>query len=558
MNNKPNKPNEQTEVLIVGAGPTGLLAANMLARYGVPFRIIDKDPGPTSDSRATIVHGRTIELLDKLGLSESILHNGQRVFHATLARNQRILANFPISGSADIPSPFPFAVVHEQWKTEGLLNRTLETSGVQVEWNTEFVSLESESTGNRITIKNADGNQTLFARYVIAADGGRSPIRHQLGISFEGSTYEQIAFTGDVDMRTDLPRDKLNLLYFREGFVGFVPLKSESGHAYRLIGTLPDKLEAEVRAGRKNEIDTADLKHIFENHIKTGAELLKVHQLQIYRLHRRLAGSYRHQNVFLAGDAAHLHTPAGGQGMNTGIGDAFNLSWKLAMVINGWAQPDLLESYDHECRYVAETVLNGSDKGFALEASKHPAMQFFNNYILPSMIRVANKVPAARRFNSRLFSQNWINYAKSPSIAAANGSRGLQPGARFPYIKLESGAHQGKTTHDLIRGLKHQLFVFVGPQANGTPANLATIQQALETSALPIDVITIEPSCSSAYEICGVNQPTVFLVRPDGHVAFRGAANDLNALETYLGRVYTKAVPSKLNDSSVGGVASRV
>jgi 2-polyprenyl-6-methoxyphenol hydroxylase-like FAD-dependent oxidoreductase len=548
-----NMPSEQTEVLIVGAGPTGLLAANMLATYGVPFRIIDKDPGPTSESRATIVHGRTIELLDKLGLSDSILQNGQRVFRATLARNQRTLANFPISGAEDDPSAFSFAVMHEQWKTEGLLNRALEASGGHVEWSTEFVSLESEITGNRVSIKNVNGNQSLFARYIIAADGARSPIRQQLGISFEGSTYEQIAFTGDVDMRTDLPRDALNLLYFREGFVGFVPLKSESGHAYRLIGTLPDKLEADVRAGRKNEIDSDDLKHIFEAHLKTSAELLKVHHLQIYRLHRRLVGTYRHRNVFLAGDAAHLHSPAGGQGMNTAIGDAFNLSWKLAMVINGWAQPELLESYDPERRYVAETVLNGSDKGFALEANKHPAMQFFNNYILPPIIRLANKIPAARRFNSRLFSQNWVNYAKSPSVAAANGSRGLQPGARFPYIKLEAGEHQGKTTHDLIRGLNHQLFVFDGPQAN-----LVTIQHSLRTSALPIDVITIETGCSSAHKTCGVNEPTVFLVRPDGHVAFRGSANDLNALETYLGRVYTKAVPSKLNDSSVGRVAARV
>ncbi|MFB9990430.1 FAD-dependent monooxygenase [Deinococcus oregonensis] len=522
-----NTPNGRVEVLIVGAGPTGLLAATMLAHYGVPFRIIDQDPGPTRESRATIVHGRTLELLDKLGLSDSVLHNGQRVFRATLVRNQRILANFPISGAEDDPSPFSFAVMHEQWKTEELFNQTLEAIGGHVEWSTKFLSLASETTGNRVTINDADGNQeTLFARYIIAADGGRSPIRRQLGIAFEGSTYEQIAFTGDVEMRTDLSRDSVNLLYFREGFVGFVPLKSESGHAYRLIGTLPDKLEADVRAGRKNEIDADDLNSIFKTQLNTSATLLKVHQLQLYRLHRRLVSTYQHHNVFLAGDAAHLHSPAGGQGMNTGIGDAFNLSWKLSMVINGWAHPNLLDSYEPERKYVAQTVLNGSDKGFALEASKHPVMQIFNNYILPPLLRVAHKIPYARRFNSRLFSQNWINYAKSPSVAAANGSRGLQPGARFPYIKLEAGEHQGRTTHELIRGLNHQLFVF-----SGSPESTAQIQSVLHTYALPIDVITIVPGCSSAYETCGVNEPTMFLIRPDGHVAFRGSANNLNALE---------------------------
>jgi 2-polyprenyl-6-methoxyphenol hydroxylase-like FAD-dependent oxidoreductase len=534
-----NTPNNQTEVLIVGAGPTGLLAANLLATYGVSFRIIDQDPAPTSESRATIIHGRTLELLDKLGLSQSVLQNGQRVVHAMLVRNQSTLANFPISGAEDDPSPFSYAVVHEQWKTERLLSGQLEASDNQVEWRTEFLSLESEITGNRVTVKDASGNQeTLFARYVIAADGGRSPIRHQLGLGFEGSTYEQIAFTADVEMRTDLPRDAVNLLYFREGFVGFVPLKSDSGHDYRLIGTLPDELEADVRAGRKNEIDSADL--------KTSAELLNVHQLNIYRLHRRLASKYRHHNVFLAGDAAHLHSPAGGQGMNTGMGDAFNLAWKLAVVINGWAKPALLESYEPERKYVAKAVLNGSDRGFALEANKHPLMQLFNNYVLPPLIRVANRVPSARRFNSRLFSQNWINYSKSPSVAAASGAKGLQPGARFPYIKLETGEHQGKTTHDLLRSLKHQLFVFGDPQTN-----IASIQKVLQTLVLPIDLITIAPGCSSAYETCGVSERTVFLVRPDGHVCFRGLADDLNALETYLSSVYTRVIPSVVNKSLV-------
>jgi 2-polyprenyl-6-methoxyphenol hydroxylase-like FAD-dependent oxidoreductase len=527
----------QTDVLIVGAGPSGLLAANILADYGISFRIIDHDPAPTSESRATIVHGRTLELLDKLGLSQPVIQNGQRVVHATLIRNDNILANFPIGGAEDDPSPYPHAVMHEQWKTEGLLNSRLESSGVQVEWSTDFLKLESTSTGNHVTIKQANGTQeTLFARYVIAADGARSDIRHQLDIKFEGETYEQIAFTADVDMRTRTSRDALHLLYFREGFVGFVPLKSESGLSYRLIGTLPDELEAEVRAGRKNEIERSDLEAIFEKHLKTSAELLEVHQLNIYRLHRRLASTYTNGTVFLAGDAAHIHSPAGGQGMNTGMGDTFNLAWKLAVVINGWAKPDLLESYEAERRPVAQSVINGSDKGFALETNKQPLMQLFNNYVLPPLIRVANHIPFVRRFNSRLFSQNWINYAQSPSVAAATGTQGIQPGARLPFATFDAGIHKGKTTHELIRGLNHQAFVFHGH----AQIKLEPITQTLKKFNVPIDLIEVSKECAGLHQTFAVNTPTIFLVRPDGHVSFRGSAENLNALETYLNTVYTQ------------------
>ncbi len=540
-------PIHQTDVLIVGAGPTGLLAANILAKYGIAFRIIDHDPASTSESRATIVHGRTLELLDKLGLSQSVIQNGQRVIHATLVRNDTILANFPIGGAEDDPSPYPHAVMHEQWKTEGLLNDNLESMGYGVEWSTDFLNLEPDATGNHVTIKCPNGQEeTLFARYVIAADGARSAIRHQLGIGFEGETYEQIAFTADVDMRTNKSRDALHLLYFREGFVGFVPLKSESGLAYRLIGTLPDELEAEIRAGRKADIEAADLESIFNKHLKTSAELLEVHQLNIYRLHRRLANVYRHGNVFLAGDAAHVHSPAGGQGMNTGMGDAFNLAWKLAAVIKGSAQPELLNSYEAERRPVAQSVLNGSDKGFALEANKQPLMQLFNNYLLPPLIRIANHIPLARRFNSRLFSQNWINYAKSPSVAAPNGARGIQAGARLPYVMFDAGEHKGKTTHELLRGLNHQAFVF----HDNTQTQLESIKAVLLKFAVPIDLIEVSKDCAQVHHDFGVTTPSIFLVRPDGHVAFRGSTTDLEALETYLGSVYNMAKQSPTNKHS--------
>ena len=539
--NQPSSPTSShirhTDVLIVGAGPSGLLAANILCDHGIHPRIIDNDPGPTSESRATVVHGRTLELLDKLGLSQPVIQNGQRVAYATLIRNDKILANFPISGAEDDPSHYPYTIMHEQWKTEELLNSRLESGGVQVEWSTTFVSLETTTTGSHVTVKRPDGSEeTLFARYVIASDGARSAIRQQLGIDFEGETYEQVAFTADVDMRSKTSRDALHLLYFREGFVGFVPLKSESGLSYRLIGTLPDELEADIRAGRKHDIERSDLEAIFDKNLKTSAELLEVHQLNIYKLHRRLASSYGNGRVFLAGDAAHIHSPAGGQGMNTGMGDAFNLAWKLALVINGWAKPELLESYEAERRPVAQSVINGSDKGFALEANKQPLMQFFNNYVLPPMIRLANQIPAARRFNSRLFSQNWINYSESPSVAVATGKQGIQPGARFPYATFDAGMHQGKTTHDLIRNLKHHAFVFHG----NTQVALEPITQCLKKFSVPIDLIEVSKGCTKLHETFGVSTPTIFLVRPDGHVSFRGSAENLSELETYLDRVYTR------------------
>ncbi|MGL5824447.1 MAG: FAD-dependent monooxygenase [Nocardioides sp.] len=526
-----------TDVLIVGAGPSGLLAANILAEYGVRHRIIDQDPGPTTESRATVVHGRTLELLDKIGLSESVVANGQLVRYATLTRDDRVLANFPISGTEDDPSNFPYSIMHEQWKTEKLLHDHLTSQGGHVEWNTRFASLDSSADRNHVTVIRPDGaSEVVTARYVIAADGARSLIRQQLGIAFEGQTYEQIAFTADVEMRCEKPRDALHLLYFREGFVGFVPLKDKTATAYRLIGTLPDELEAEIRAGKRSEIESRDVEVIFATQLKTSAKLLNVHQLNIYRLHRRLASTYANDNIFLVGDAAHIHSPAGGQGMNTGLGDAFNLAWKIAMVVNDWATPSLLKSYEAERRPVAQTVINGSDRGFALEANKRPLMQVFNNHVLPTLIRVANRVPLTRRLNSRLFSQNWVNYAKSPSVGTATGKKGIQPGSRLPFATFSAGPHRGKTTHDLIRGLDHHAFVF----AAENPDTIRAVRASLDLFPVPINIVEVPKECADLNQLFAVSAATILLVRPDGHVSFRGPAGSLATLTGYLDRVYTR------------------
>jgi 2-polyprenyl-6-methoxyphenol hydroxylase-like FAD-dependent oxidoreductase len=532
------------EVLVVGAGPAGLLAANVLTSSGVRFRIIQRDPAPTRESRATVVHGRSLELLDKLGLAESAVRDGQRVQYATLVRDQRVLANFPIGGAEDDPSPFPFAVIHEQWRTEQLLAKRLASLSQPIDWATELTEIRQARDGNTVVVRHHDGSEeTILARYVVAADGARSRIREQLGIGFEGSTYEQVAFTSDVEMITSTPRDAINLLYFREGFVGFVPLKSETDTAFRLIGTLPNKLEAEIKSGRRTELTRADLEAVFEQQLKTSAELVDVHDLNIYRLHCRLARTFASNGVFLVGDAAHIHSPAGGQGMNVGMGDAFNLAWKLAAVLTGSAKPVLLDSYEPERRPVAQRVLNGSDRGFALEANKNWLMQFFNGHLLPSVIRIANRVPLARRFNSRLFSQNWVNYAGSLAVAAPTRERGLQPGARLPYVTFASGPHAGRTTHDLIRSLNHQLFV-----NGGGEGGRRSIDRVLELFRVQVDVVDVDSGCVDVRRSLGVAAPTMFLVRPDGHVCFRGHLDDLATLEAYLGRLYKRQEAGSLHE----------
>jgi 2-polyprenyl-6-methoxyphenol hydroxylase-like FAD-dependent oxidoreductase len=528
----------RVDVLIVGAGPSGLTAAATLSRCGVRFRIIDCESGPKQDSRATIVHSRTLELWDKLGYAQRAVSKGVRIDRTALMRDGRTFAVLPISGAeSDIGTPFPYSLIFPQSQTEAMMVADLAERGQQVEWGTSFAGIEQSAEGVTVAVIHPDGSQdSLSASWMIACDGARSLVRERLGLQFEGRTHSQLAFVVDAELEApDECRERVSLNYFREGYVGFVPMKSGSRRLFRVFGVVPDELEARMQAEWKEGVSPDDLTYIFRERLRTPVRVLSCRGTGLYRLHSRLIRHYRQGRSFLAGDAAHVHTPAGGQGMNTGIQDAHNIAWKLALVIKGIAKPEILDSYELERRAVAQAVIKGTDLAFAVEATKKPLLQVFNNYVMPLIVQFGSSFRGFRRIGARLFTQAWIQYRGSPIVGGDGTPASVRPGDRVADEHFDFHG-PARSIFALLRGTEHQALVFEGARLGSE--RLAEMVRAasdlLAAYRLPVHTHLVPFDARNVHHRYGITGPTLVLVRPDGHVAYLGGLSGLDALDAYL------------------------
>ncbi|HEX5848908.1 MAG TPA: FAD-dependent monooxygenase [Rubrobacter sp.] len=526
-----------TEVLVIGAGPAGLTMANILARQGVPFRIIDKKGGPVRESRALVMHAKTLELLDRLGLADRAVKWGQRMGAIQVFGEGRPAGEISFfDADADDRTPYPFALVLEQDRTERLLIGGLEEAGGGVEWETELVSLAPTSDGVRATVKSGDGEEeTVEVGWVVGADGAGSPVRHYLGLGFEGDTYEQQLFLADVEMDWAHGSRQVSIDITRAGFYAFFPMPGE--RRFRLIGGVPEELEG------KEHITAEDVQRVLDRHSGWKTRITGVNWSSVYRTHRRMTERFRVGRVFLVGDAAHIHSPAGGQGMNTGIGDAYNLGWKLALVAKGLARASLLDSYEPERMPFARSILNGTDRAFLLQVTTDTAAQRLKILFTPLLFRIASMLPPIRRRAFWFVSQLWTDYRDSPAVARSGpAGEGPQPGERAPYGFLATGGDAGRSIFEEIHGLDHDLLLFEGGRSDtGLPDTVRTgedLQALAGAYGAPIRLHVIAPGNRSLHERYGMEAPTLVLVRPDGHIAYRGPAGDLNGLAAYLDRYF--------------------
>ena len=524
-----------TDVLVIGAGPTGLTMANLLTRNGVRVRIVDKKAGPTEETRAIVMHAKTLELLDKLDLADKAVEKGQRMEAFRLFNEGKNVGLLSFQGEGERTS-YPFPLIYTQDQTERLLLQSLPEVGGPVEWNTELLSVEQTPTGTRATIRQANGSEeTIEAGWIVGADGAHSLIRHALSLGFAGKSYTQALFLADVDLKEDLEEKEVFGGFTRLGFFTFFPMAGE--RQFRALGTLP--LEFTNR-----DILTIDEVQQIINTYGLHLTITKARWISVYRTHHRMSERFRVGRVFLVGDAAHIHSPAGGQGMNTGIGDAYNLAWKLALVITGKANVRLLDSYEAERMPFARSILNGSDMGFALQEMSQPVVQWFKMRGLPLLLRLVTSVPALRRRAFWLISQLWTSYRTSPAVLeSGSDKKGSRAGDRAPYGFFEAGPDAGKSIFRLLKGLDHHLLLFAGSKP--VNVNLQEVETNLRTLvsaySAPIHLHVVLTGNPSLHERYGANEPSLFLIRPDGHIAYHGRVEDVASLRSYLDGLFTRS-----------------
>jgi len=416
-----------TDVLIIGAGPTGLVFALWLTRLGVRVRIVDKTAEPGTTSRALAIQARTLELYSQIGLADAVIERGRKNIAANLWVAGKRAARAVLGEMGTGLSPFPYALIFPQDEHERLLIDRLAEAGVQVERRTELLGFEDAAGCVLARLKRPDGaEETCAAAYIAGCDGAHSIVRETLQIGFAGGVYAHLFYVADVEASGATMNGELHVALDKTDFLAVFPLKGE-GRA-RLIGTVRKEAEHQHEALSWNDVSRRVLEWI-------GIDVARVNWFSTYRVHHRVAAHFRKRRAFLLGDAAHIHSPVGGQGMNTGIGDAVNLAWKLAVVLHGQAGLSLLDSYEPERIAFARRLVATTDQAFTAVTSPGAIARLMRLHIVPLLIAPFFALKTARRFMFRTVSQTAVNYRGS-SLSEGYAGR-VQGGDRLPWVKSD-------------------------------------------------------------------------------------------------------------------------
>jgi len=495
------------QVLIVGAGPTGLVLALRLRHHGLACRIIDKNSGPGQASRATVVQARTLELYQQIGLGDALVEQGIPITAMQVRAGGREIATIPIGAIGTGTSPFPFALAFPQDDHERFLTTQLATLGVAVEWNTELTHFRQDEFGVSVTLRTPE-QRTVQGRYryLCGCDGVHSRVRTQLALPFPGGTYPQQFFVADVALAGPPNTDLIGSFAGRD-FVLMMPVRSSS--TQRLIGIIPAAL-----AGR-DDLAFADLQAATEQLL--GIQVTSVNWFSTYRVQHRVAAHFHVDRTFLLGDAGHVHSPVGGQGMNTGIGDAVNLAWKLATVLQGKAHSRLLDTYEHERIGFARSLVTTTDRAFTTLVNPGFRGQVARHWLLPHIMPWLSSFHAVQRLIFGTISQVRIHYRDS---ALSQGQAGaIAGGDRLPWLP-PIGIRA--SNFDALRALAWRVHVYGQPSAE--------VLEVTSQLQLPVDVFAWDEGVRQA----GFARDALYLVRPDGHVGMALAPGEVGRLRRYL------------------------
>jgi 2-polyprenyl-6-methoxyphenol hydroxylase-like FAD-dependent oxidoreductase len=494
-------------VLIIGAGPVGLTLALELARYKVPVRIIDEAPSRTDKSKATAIWSRSLELFDRAGCSEDLIGPGYKVQAANIISGKETVARLDLQGAQ---TRYPFVLMLPQSKTEEILETHLGRFGVAVERNVALASFVDEGESVSAVLRHVDGTQeTTGATWLVGCDGAHSLIRHQLGLSFLGSTRTDDWVLADVEVTGyPYPENELATVWHEEGVIVFFPL----GHGrYRLIASL-----GAAQGGPPSDPTLEEFQQIVDRRLPRGIVLSRAVWLSAFRINERQVNQYRSGRAFVAGDAAHVHSPAGGQGMNTGMQDAFNLAWKLALA-RGKVDPSalLLDSYEAERKATDHEVIEAAGRLTDIATLHNPAARAIRNFAAHILLGLR----PVRHAVVETLTEISVGYPHSPLNGPSvhvSGAPGV--GERIVPEKGYEPFGAGSTPR----------FAVLGEPGMGFDGLLARHGACLESD------IRLPPSDEG-----------IWLVRPDGYVAMVAGRGDWKAIDAYLSGLHLGSVLSE-------------
>lgn len=523
--------NKPLDVLIAGAGPAGLMMACQLALHKIRFRIIDKSTSPPKYSGALIIHARTMEIFQQMGLAKKALKSGIIAHSINMRFNHQRNFSLDISSFGKSLTPFPYLLMAEQWQTELLLKQFLNEHGHWVEEGFSLSGFDQQQDSVISEITRPDGTvEEIESRFLIGADGKDSFVRNHLKISFSGKTQDSRLFITDCQARLPLSRREIFFSFASDSTSGFFPLKEGR---WRVDGLIP--------LIQHNEVSFEQVGHFFSRKIHSGIALYQPDWFSVFRSHSRCADVFRMKQCFLIGDAAHVHSPVGAQGMNTGIQDAYNLAWKLAFFIRGKANDKLLDSYQEERRPVAINTIKYTDKAYSLMTENTAVIKFLRLYLLPwcmpLFLSLLRKRPAIRNRIFSSISGIGISYKKSflSSALLDDGfpAHSPGPGERLPYLSYFKKCRRYSLYHG-IHPTHFHLFIF------GRHILPQMFQSVIEKykNVLSVKYIEKEPNTALIYTQLGLKDFGCYLVRPDMYIAWRSHefnGEELNeTLETVL------------------------
>jgi 2-polyprenyl-6-methoxyphenol hydroxylase-like FAD-dependent oxidoreductase len=485
-----------------------LVLALWLTRFGVSVRIIDKLAASGTTSRALAVQGRTLEFYQQFGLAQAVIDHGHKVAGINLWVKAKPAVRIPLGDLGQGLTPFPFPLIFPQDEHEALLIERLSTLGIEIERQVELADFEDRGAEIHATLRKGGSEEVSSYAYLAGCDGARSQVREVLSVGFPGGTYDHSFYVADVEADGPPMNGELHVDIDDADFLGVFPLR-ETGKA-RLIGSVRDDV-----AKDHEHLEFEDVRGRSMQNLRI--EVKRVNWFSTYRVHHRVAQQFRKGRAFLLGDAAHIHSPVGGQGMNTGIGDAVNLAWKLAASLKEPRSSSLLDSYEPERIAFARRLVATTDRAFTAVTSDTAFARFVRTKVIPAVVPALLHLPAMRRFAFRTVSQIAVNYRDSPLSRGAAGK--LRGGDRLPWVQIAQGdAHNFAA----LTSMDWQIHVY------GEPA--AGLSALADGRKIPLHVFPWDAGMRKA----GLKRNAAYVIRPDGYIGLADSGGGATAIDAYL------------------------